>query len=145
MLNTSLSTIFILVIFLFDKIWTIQILNFNKWQLQIRFWNLKWFQLQKSWHKSYWTHHYIQLLFWHFFMWQSISKHCSQIHIWLIVLWTIRETCWFVNNVYYHFVRWRNHQNKSCRFWWVIQLWYSLLFQLKSFNGWKSYSNLSFF
>ena len=23
------------------------------------------------------------------------------------VSWTIRETCWFVNNVYYHFVRWR--------------------------------------
>ena len=50
--------------------------------------------------------------FGHFFMWQSISKHYSQIHIWLIVSWTIRETCWFVNNVYYHFVRWRNDQNK---------------------------------
>ena len=65
--------------------------------------------------------------FGHFFMWQSISKHCSQIHIWLIVSWTIRETCWFVNNVYYHFIRWRNDQNKSYRSWWVIQLWYSSL------------------
>ena len=34
--------------------------------------------------------------FGHFFMWQSISKHCSQIHIWLIVSWNIRDTCWFV-------------------------------------------------
>ena len=66
--------------------------------------------------------------FGHVFMCQSISKHCSQIHIWLIVSWTIREACWFVNNVYYHFVRWRNNQNKSCRSWWVIQLWYSSLF-----------------
>ena len=66
--------------------------------------------------------------FGHYFIWQSISKHCLQIHISLIVSWTIRETCWFVNNVYYHFVRWRNNQNKSCRSWWVIHLWYSSLF-----------------
>ena len=34
--------------------------------------------------------------FGHFFIWQIISKHCSQIHIWLIVSWNIRDTCWFV-------------------------------------------------
>ena len=32
-----------------DKVWTIQILNFNKWQLQARFCNTKWFQLKRSW------------------------------------------------------------------------------------------------
>ena len=36
-------------------------------------------------------------------------------------------------------------QNKSCRDWWVLQLWYSSLFQLKSFGVSKSGLNLSFF
>ena len=41
------STTFILVITPSDFVWTIQILNFKKWQLQTRFWNSKWFQLKK--------------------------------------------------------------------------------------------------
>ena len=83
--------------------------------------------------------------FGHFFIWQSISKYCSQIHISLILSWTIRETCWFVNNVYYHFVRWRTDQNKSCRSWSVLQLLCSQLFHLKSFTLWKYYFKLPFF
>ena len=52
---------------------------------------------------------------------------------------TIREICKFVNNVYYHFVRWTNDQNKSCRSWWVLHLLFSWLFQLKSFTVSKCY------
>jgi hypothetical protein len=37
-------------------------------------------------------------------------------------------------NVYYHFVRWRNHQHKSCRSQWVLQLCCWWLIHLKSFN-----------
>ena len=32
--------------------------------------------------------------FGYFFIWQSVSKHCSQIHRSLIVSWTIWETCY---------------------------------------------------
>jgi hypothetical protein len=40
----------------------------------------------------------------------------------------------FLNNVYFHFIGWRNDQNKSCRPWWVLQLWYAWLCYLKSFS-----------
>ena len=82
--------------------------------------------------------------FGHFFIWQSDTKYCSQM-TYLLYSFINYTRDMFMNNVYYHFVRWRNDQNKSCRSWCVIQLWYSSLFQLKSFNGWKSHSNLSFF
>jgi hypothetical protein len=41
---------------------------------------------------------------------------------------------WICNSVHYHFVKWGSAQNKSCRSWWVLQLWYSWLFQLKPFR-----------
>jgi len=39
-----------------------------------------------------------------------------------------------MNNCYYHFVGWRNDQNKSCRSWCVLHLCYLWLFHLKSFT-----------
>ena len=50
-----------------------------------------------------------------------------------------------VNNMYQEFIKLWNYQNKSCRSPWVIQLWYSLLFQLKWFGGPNYGFNLSFF
>ena len=31
-------------------------------------------------------------------------------------------------------VKWKDDQNISCIYWWVLQLWYSWVFQLKSFT-----------
>jgi hypothetical protein len=50
-------------------------------------------------------------------------------------MWEIYE---FVNKVYYHFVGWRNDQNKSFRPWRVVQLCCWWLFQLESFAILKS-------
>jgi hypothetical protein len=56
-------------------------------------------------------------------------------------MWEIYE---FVNKVYYHFVGWRNDQNKSFRPWRVVQLCCWWLFQLESFAILKSCLKLSF-
>ena len=61
-----------------------------------------------------------------------------------IVYGTIRERCKFYEQCYYHFVGWRNDQNKSCRSWWVIQLLCSWLFEFKSFGVSKICLNVSF-
>jgi hypothetical protein len=47
---------------------------------------------------------------------------------------TLWEMCNICEQCYYHFVGWRNDQYKNCRPWWVVQLWYSSLFQLKPFG-----------
>jgi hypothetical protein len=57
-------------------------------------------------------------------------------------MWEIYE---FMNNVDYHFVRWRNDQNKSCRPWWVLQLCCWWLLQPKSFAISKSCLKFLFF
>jgi hypothetical protein len=51
----------------------------------------------------------------------------------------------FVNNIYCHFVEWKNDQNKSCRPWEVVQICCWWLFQLESFANSKSCLKLSFF
>ena len=67
--------------------------------------------------------------FGHFFIWQILSTHYSLIlHISHIVYKTLREMCHICEQCHYHFVIWRNDQYKSCRSWWVIQLWYLSLF-----------------
>ena len=55
------------------------------------------------------------------------------------------EICKICEQCYYHFLRWRNDQNKSCTSWWVVQLSCSWLFHMKSFGVSKCCLNLPFF
>ena len=47
--NLLISTTFLLVILSFDKIWTFQIWNFEKWQVRTKIWDPNWFQRKKWW------------------------------------------------------------------------------------------------
>ena len=84
--------------------------------------------------------------FGHFFIWQILSTHCSLIlHMSHIVYKTLWEMCHICEQCHYHFVIWRNDQYKSCRSWWVIQLWYLSLFHLKIIWGTKILFEVVFF
>ena len=54
------------------------------------------------------------------------------------------EKCKICEQHYYHFLRWRNDQNKSCKSWWVVQLSCSWLFDMNSFGVSKCCLNLPF-
>ena len=54
------------------------------------------------------------------------------------------EKCKIYEQRYYHFLRWRNDQNKSCTSWWVVQLSCSWLFYMNSFAILKCCLNLPF-
>ena len=61
--------------------------------------------------------------------------HLSHSYKWLI--WKMYP---IVNNVYYHFVGWRNYQYKSCKSRWFVQLCCWQLFDLKSLTYvWSSH------
>ena len=66
--------------------------------------------------------------------------HLSHSYKWLI--WKMYP---IVNNIYYHFVRWRNYQYESCRSSWVVQLCCWWLFHLKSLTVPKICLKLSYF
>ena len=59
--------------------------------------------------------------------------------------WLIWKMYPIVNNVYYHFVGWRNYQYKSCKSRWVVQLCCWWLFHLKSLTVPKICLKLSYF
>jgi hypothetical protein len=68
---------------------------------------------------------------------------CKIVHeMYISYIFYIRDVH-FVNNLTNQFVGWRNDQNRSYRYWWVMQLCYWWLFQLKSFSIWKCCLKLS--
>ena len=82
--------------------------------------------------------------FGHFFIRESGSNTVHKIYISLIVYETIWEICKIYEQCYYHFLRWRNDQNKSYTSWWVVQLSCSWLFHMNSFGVSKCCLNLPF-
>ena len=67
------------------------------------------------------------------------------LHISLIVYETIREICKICEQYYYHFIGWRNDQNKSCRSQKVMKHCSSQLFNFKSSCQEKLYLNFQKF
>jgi hypothetical protein len=60
----------------------------------------------------------------YFFIWQSGTNIVYKIYI------STREIYNICEQYYYHYIRWTNNQNKSCRSWKVIELCSWQLFYL---------------
>ena len=81
--------------------------------------------------------------------WASWSFQCSQLL--LLKSFKVSKSCLKLSFIeiqifnYSNLVKWKYDQNKSCTYWWVLQLWYSQVFHLKSFTLLKYYFKLKLF
>ena len=123
------------------KIWN---LKFDKFKPNFK--TLNDFRCKSNEYKSCSTHQDLQLLFWSSYYLTKFEPFKFKI-LKNDKLEPKFETQidFNIKSDEYHFILLRNNQYKSCRSWWVIQLWYLSVFQLKSFGVPKSCLKLHFF